>query len=75
MTVIKQLEEKDMYQGWIQTYGDQQSKEDLMRIGVELGSWDGEKYVGCVVPEESMERLDEHWGRWFWSLRPFSSNK
>jgi hypothetical protein len=50
-------------------------KEYLERLGVIVGAYDPteKQFVDCLVSDEAMEKLDVHWGSFFWSLHPIET--
>lgn len=46
--------------------------EFLKGLGIVLGNYSEteNEFQDCLVSEEAMAKLDEHWGDFFWSLHP-----
>ena len=41
-----------------------------MSLGVAVGKYDADKQeFKCAVSQETLERLDPHWGRFYWGLQ------
>jgi hypothetical protein len=44
---------------------------ELEAMGIVVGTWDeaSEGFEDCTVSPEALDKLDERWGEFFWSLR------
>lgn len=56
--------------GWI--VADEEDKGDLEDLGVQVGEYNHEKgsFEGCTATTEVLEKLDPHWGRFYWGMNP-----
>jgi|GEM_PF-5987037 len=59
-----------MYKGWIA--GREEDRKFLEQLGVKVGIYSKESncFEDCYVSSEALERLNKHWGRFFWGLMP-----
>jgi hypothetical protein len=56
--------------GWI--IADESEREFLESLGLKLGPYDpaAGEFTACTADDEAMDRLNPHWGRFYWGLFP-----
>lgn len=56
---------------------DEDEKEYLESLGIVVGIYNRieKEFADCLVSDEAMAKLDEHWGAFFWSLFPLEKSK
>lgn len=59
-----------LFEGYIAALPE--DKKELEIMGITLGEYDlkdGE-FKNCIVPKNSLDKLDKHFGRYYWALFP-----
>lgn len=47
-----------------------EDRELLESFGIKVGEYDevNNEFVNCIVSDSVLEKLDSHWGNFYWSL-------